>query len=579
MGRVADFDSHFDLGLTWNWKYDLVSPDGDVLASTHPDSSGVLEWPASVSGYSLARNRMAPRLAQLRGLGYRAELLPTGPASLLHPEALSSVRMSVGLGPESSRVWYEVATLLNVNAELVTEGGTKEVELDLASRSARLDVEIAERIPFAEGTLVTTVLQELMTSISPFPFSVASSEYTLPIGGMEPNRNQGEAVSRLLRAIGHELVDDEKGRVATRPVPSAADGPGERWQYGDGGILVAAATRARALRRPQGVRVEGGSLQDKLQVIDFTVYDTDPLSEGYYDGTGSPATESLSNPLIRSTPQAINAGYAYLRQLGRGPEVIEITAVPNPLIREGDLVDLEYPDTNSSGTYRVLAIPSFDFELRSPQRLLLRKVFDPEVNFTWAPTSGPSGNTEISDDFNRADQNLEHLPPASPGSPNWTELGWSWWIINQQARQWYGGGGGAYNGWSFARYNTALSSSDHEVSVDVFPTSGHPVGPHIRSDGNFNGYSAMAYTDGKIRIMKWHSGKPTTLGEASTGSNPSGGRLRLRGSGSTLTAYLNDVLVLTVENDHFHGTFAGMQGYGGSGAQAPRADNFLGAVL
>lgn len=580
MSRVEAFNSHFDFGLTWNWLYELISPEGEVLASNRPESPSVIEWPAEVSGYSLARNRQAPRVASLRGLGHRPELLPTGPASLLHPEALSSVRISIGLGPESSRQWYEVATLLNVDARLVANSGTKVVDLDLRSRSARLDVEVDARIPYAEGDLVTDVLQQIIApAMDPFPFTIAASEYTLPIGGVEVGRNRGEIAARMLRAIGHEMIDDSSGRISTRPVPTADDGPGERWVYGTNGILVSGAERLRSLKTPQGVRVQGGSLQDRLLVVDSTVFDTDEASEGYYDGSRPPVTENLSIPLIRSTEQAIHAGYAYLRQVGRGPEQLVVTAVPNPLIQQGDLVQLDYPDSNSNGVYRVLDIPAFDPQLGGPQRLLLRKVFDPQRNFTWSPPNEPTGDVAISDDFNRPDENLEDLPPGSPGSPNWTELGWSWWIINQQARQWYGGGGGTYSGWSFARYNTALSSSDHEVGVDVFPTPGRPCGPQMRSNGEFNGYSALAYTTGQIRIVEWNNGNQHTLAEFNVGSDPSGQRLVLRGSGETLTAFLDGTEIGSTTDDTWHGTYVGMQGYGGSGDAAPRCDNFTGANL
>lgn len=569
MSRFTDYESAFDAGLELWRRYDLVTPDGVVLASTNP-TGGELEWGASLDPLDWTAGGLSQRTSTLKVSGNISELVPSGPDSVLHPEEQNAVRIYATVNGTD----VLLSTLAVKTADVVSVSDVVEMTLELVSRSDPLDSEFENRLQYAEGTPIHSLVAEIMGQVmGPVPFSVTETPWVMPVGEFDAGDSRFDKVTKLLTAAGHELADDEEGRIFTRPILPSGDADGERWVYGEDGYPIGAAREVLSNQVPEGVRVVGGSFQNPDRGPLVIVFDTDPTSAGNHVGGGASRIEELKLPMVLSEAQAVDVGYARLRLKGSGPQQVLITVLPNPMLREGDLVDLDYPPLNASGRFRVIGY-TLPMEVDAPMRILLRKIFEPRVHYRGSGSDATAGQ-QVSDDFNRPYENLENLPPpGEPGSPNWTEFGWSWAVVGERAIQRYNGG------WSFARYNTPLTSSGHWAEVVAFPKSGHEIGPMIRSESQYNGYSALASINGQVRLVSWSSQHDqTTIATFNYGSDLTGQTVRLEGDQDTLTVYVNGSPIGSTTDNRHHGTYVGMVAYGGSGGSTPAADDFSGGIL
>lgn len=576
MSRYTDYMDALDGGLELGWRYELISDDGRYLAllgtwdPTETQAAG-----ATLEAITWQPGVLSPRTSTMQIVDPTDELICDGPEHPLHPDARSAVRVYGICNPRSSNpVEIIVATLAIERTRVRATHDVATSTSYLVSRTRPLDSELDQPIHYDDGTVITSLVRKLMAQVmGRTPFTVTDAPWTAAAGTFQTGRNRLDAINKMLASVGHELADDPEGRISTRPVLPSGDGEGERWTYGTDGIPIEDGDNDHTDQVPEGIHLIGGSLQNNDRPPEVTVYDTDPTSAGYYDGEGGARIQPVTNPFIQSEAQAVDAGYAYLRLTGRGPRQVEILTLPNPMLREGDLVDLDYPPIKAAGTFRVVGF-TYPPELNGHQRIKLREVFEPRVNYQGS--GSPDGAaTFVSDDFNRPYENLENLPPpGEPGSPNWTEFGWSWAVVGQRAVQRYHGG------WSFARYNTPLTSSAMAVQVRVYPLSGNEVGPMVRSSGQYDGYSALAEPGGRIRLVRWQGGHiSAVLKEWRTGSNPTGKIVRLEATGSTLTVKVDGSALGSVTDDVLHGNYTGMVGYGRGGPANPACDDFQGEVI
>jgi hypothetical protein len=248
---------------------------------------------------------------------------------------------------------------------------------------------------------------------------------------------------------------------------------------------------------------------------------------------------------------------------------IIVESVPNPAIREGDLVDVELDELNASGVYRVI-------EYRLPvhvdglMSMTLRQVYDPALNYRPPGDRGDGCLVSFSDTFERPDQNLEHKDPGEVGSPDWTEFGWSWGVVGGRAIQRY------RDSWSFGMVNTPLCASNQyaETQLAVVP-AGRPVGPGVRSTGEFDGYFALADSTGRISLELWLNGaRMMQLGSYQHSGTLVGSTLRLRAVGPALTVLVNGASVLTASDDRCVGSHVGMLAYGDWTGSSPAVESF-----
>jgi hypothetical protein len=575
MSRFTDYQTAAGTGVVrLDWRHELISPNREILATTDPDSGAAIHWGARLRPLAHETARFSARTATLSVEGTHPDLIPDKPGSLLHPATRNRVVVSAGLVGVSSTTWYTQATML-ISAASAVRDGPVTVTVGLVDVLRCTDSELASGFAFIDGEPVESVVARLLARVYPSAsdYSVTPTGFTVPAGSFETGENIRDLIEELLGGCGHELTADRSGIVFTRPVPpTTADDLGEVWLYGPGGIAVETARRGWVDHPPQGFVVEYGSFADGENGDSVVVFDSDPSSEGFFDSEQEAILEPVKFPLARTNVQASAAGHGILRRESPGPAQVEFFTIPNPAIEPNDQIDLTEPDLNASGLYRVIGY-DLPLQVDGQMKVLARAVFNPELSFEAPIERGSGWQTAFSDDFDRADENLEDLPVGG-GSPNWTEIGWSWYVMGNAAIQRYN------RNWSFGIVNTALQSTDHSATIviSVIPTERF-LGPVVRSSGGADGYVAVADDSGKVSLEWWQNRtRAAVLATHDSGGSVEGKTLTVKAVGRTISAELDTVEVMSVSDDRGGGAFVGMAAYGGWTGNSPAVASFSAAA-
>lgn len=578
MSRFTDYTDAADSGgVRVVWRADLVAPDGSLLATTDEDEAGAeaVAWGAEVDPLTYSTNRVGPRRASIRLPADSAgRFVPESTGSLLHPDAGNRVRLWCGIENDDGTPNFGTPQATMAIEETVSEyrSGATAINVSLVDALWPVRSELVDAFVFDDGEMVEDVAGRLLADVmDESQFGLTPTNWMTPGGSYGVGTSREELVLALLDGVGHELIADPYGFVTSRPIPPSNDSAtAGRWSYGAPNIPVHMATKVNRSRVPQGWKVESGGLRTASTSVTVVVFDTDPTSEGFYsaDSTSPHNLGSSRLPFVQGVAQSAVAGYAQLRRHGVGPLVVVFETIPNPMIRDNDLLELTLDDLYASGTYRVLDY-SLPIRPSGLMTVMARQTYDPALNYEFPLDRGEGCVVSIADNFNRSDQNLENLE-GSPGSDDWTEIGFSWGVEGQRAVQRSDGS------WSMAFLNTPLCSSDQESSVEIVSVpSGRFVGPMVRSSGTFECYTALASSSGVVTLEMWQGGRRvSTLGSFSNGSSVAGQTLTVRAVQSMLEVDLGSTTVITANDSRRQGRFVGMLGYGGSPGNAPTIDNF-----
>lgn len=564
MTRVETYTDALLAATRFSWRHDLVDPDGEILASTVPDRAPIL-WGAELDPVQVNPGRFSARTANLSVIDPDGVLMPDKPSSMLHPESGNRVRVWGGF--ETGSYWPQ-ATLLPDEVDGVSDGGIASLSVYLVEPLRPLASTLTSAFRLVEGENVQNTVNRLVRQVDPVVDArgFAGTDYTTPSGSIEAGSERKRHLIELLDGVGHEIAADVWGLIYTRPIRASHDTGGSRWRYGQSdGIPIKNIRRRWSVRVPQGWRVEGGSFQNQEEPVTWTVYDTDPTSEGYWQGEGETHIPTSRLPWVRTIEQAAHAGYAQLRRSGVGPMTVTFDTLPNPAILDGDLVELEAPQVNAEGVFMVMSY-SLPIQLEGLMSVTCRKVYDPEVSYV--PRQSPDGCiASYADTFARADEDLQ-------GSA-WVEHGWSWGVVGQQAVQRYP------DGWCMALLRNPLCSWTQSavITVDAVP-NGRKVGPVVSSSGGFDGWAAVADQYGNISIERWLGGRRVEqIGTYANGSTVAGTTLGLYATQSQLEVKIGGSSVGTWEVDDLSGTSVGMLGFGGPVGAAPAVSSFNGAPI
>lgn len=577
MSRFADYQEELATGrgvLTWD--IELWSRSGELLATTASSVAGdAIVWAPTAGSLRLGAGLLSARSASLSVPASDTRLIPTKVGSHLHPDSRNRVRFVAGLVKgDGTVVEWPLATMLVESVDIADLGGQVGLTVGLVDPVDPVRSKLEHSFAYDSGEPVADVVGRLLGLVlDADEYQVADTgDFTVPPGVLTPGADLIGTITEMLTGCGQELVADPYGLVLTRDIlPTADDPTGLRWAYGDGGgIPIEAPKRSIGSRTPMGWKVEGGSFMAGTIQASVVVVDTDPNSEGYWrPDAGHRHFQTSRLPLVGSIRQAVVAGYGQLRLNGTGPGIVEFSTVANPAMRDGDLLDLGVDLLESSGTYRVIG---FQMPLGAEKMTVrARGVWDPEMNFALPFDPGEGGVATFHDTFDRADSNLENLP-GSPGSDNWTEVGWSWGIVANQAIQRFD------QGWSLAYPNTPMDGADYRVRARVakVPAGRHlGVGGRFAGGGQIDGYYVMTDHVGRITIQMWSAGQhQATLASYDNGGSIEGKDLAIELEGSTLRALIAGVIVATATDSRRQGSFAGMLAYGGPTGNAPAVDEF-----
>lgn len=579
MTRFEDYKAAaVDGAVVLPWRHELVTSSGSLLATTDETAvvDGVMKWGAEIEPMDFSSARISQRSADMSLPVTDQELIPSWIGSLLHPESGNRIRIYSGFEmPDGTEVFHEQGTLVPDDVEASSSGGVAELTVDLVDTLRPIRSGLTSNFSFDRGEPVEDVVTRLVGEVIP-DFQIAPTGFTMPSGSLSVGADRELAINSMLEGCGHELVSGELGAVFSRPIPpSTGSNQAERWLYGDGGLPVEKWKRSWRASIVQGWQVAGGSLQTTSAEIEIVVFDTDPTSQGYFEGPGELVLGNSRYAYIEQTPQGAAAGYAQLRRHGIGPMTVEFEIVPNPAMREGDLIELTHEDLRIAGTFRVMSY-RIPVQVDGRMTVVARHIYDPALGYTEPIDPGALCKLSATDTFDRPDENLENAGDpigSDPGSPDWSEIGFSWGVVNGKAVQRFDGG------WSLAYCNTPMCSSNQEttIAVEQIP-SGRRLGPVVRSSGAMDGYTALMDSSGRVSLEMWLAGRSeAVLGSFASGQTPAGKNLAIRAVGSQITVTLGSSTVITATDTRRTGSHTGMLAYGGPPSAAPSVDTFTAA--
>ena len=583
MTRFTDYQDQLDSygGGVLSWRHDLVAPSGEMVFTTVEEevAGSVEHWSVDMPPLLSQSNRRSRRTATIEVPISNPDLLPSV-GSPLHPDSGNRVVTSAGLvGADGVVSWQPQGSMVVDEASATSQGGVAVAVVDLVDPMNPLRADLVDSFTFEEDETVGSVctrLAEQVLQAGTFDITEGGG-CTVPGGSLGPGTNRLTIIQQLLEGCGHELHASAKGYISARPIPPSDDNEAlERWVYGTGRIPVHSKRRVWQSRVPQAWEIQGGSFRAISAAPTVLVFDQDPSSEGYYQRPGVRRVGSTRLPFVRSVNQGITAGYGQLRRYGVGPMVLVVEMAPNPYMQEGDLIaftDSEALDkVDASGTFRVLDY-RLPVQLDGLMEVTMRAVYNPALGYVPPADRGEGCVVSIADSFDRPNQNLEDLE-GSPGSTDWTERGFSWGIEGQRAVQRYA------NGWSLAYLNTPLCSSDQAATVDIAEVpSGRQIGPMVRSSGEFDGYAAIADSNGVVRLEMWQAGsRKANLGQHNSGGSMADRSLTIQAVGQQIEVSIQGTTVITASDDRRTGTYVGMIGYGGPSGSAPAAESFTAGV-
>ena len=562
------------------WKFELLDPVGRLLATDDvTEATGqAAYWQVEADPVEVQSDLASARTSTITFTS-SIDLVPRDRTGGLHPESAPRVRAWAGITTSSGTTLHPQFTALIDELRADDMGGVPVFEADLVDAIHPVRSDLSTTFRFVEGETVEAVVTRLIGQVIPTDeLAIQATGFTTGGADVEVGTSRYDLVNSLLEGCGHELIADPYGVVTSQEIlPSSEDDSAKRWVYGEQGIPIESPARTWRSFVPRGWVVEGASTTDGEPEVAVTVFDLDRSSLGFFQGIDVPAImETARYPYARTRAQLQVAGYGLLRRHGSGPGLITFRTLPNPAIRRGDLVELTMTALKlDRASARVL-----DYRLPLHNEGLMtitaRLVWEPDLGFI-TPGIELDLDCEVSfsDDFDRPDEDLQLLPGSDDGSAVWTEMGFSWGVEGGWAVQRFGGP----DPWSLAIVNEALCTSDQhsEVTIRRLP-SGRRVGPLVRSDGAFNGYTALA-SNQNISLELWINGSSAAvLGSHSLMASPVGSTVRVSAVGSTISVLFDGETVISVSDDRQFGAFVGMLGYGGYGDQAPAVQPFAAAA-
>lgn len=223
--------------------------------------------------------------------------------------------------------------------------------------------------------LLTLLVREVFPTCSIVDLSNGSAAATtIPKHVVDADR--WPECQRVGKLIGCDVYFDELGQfvVEETPDPQASS---SAWRVNaqvdsedairaDPSLAGVLVTADRAITRsgaPNAVAARGESAAAGKSAYGF-VSDTSPTSPTRYGGPYGKVVAYYSSPLLRTNAQAVKAATKLLRDRLGASRSVSFESVPNPALRPGDAIQLDYPD--GSVERHVLDAITIPIDLGSP---------------------------------------------------------------------------------------------------------------------------------------------------------------------------------------------------------------------
>lgn len=219
------------------------------------------------------------------------------------------------------------------------------------------------------GAAVQLMVADRLPSQTDFSIATTTRLTPLLVYGLAQGTDPWQDIQELASAIGFEAFFDAKGVFVFRPVPDPRYGV-PVWRFDDtANPTIVEARRMLSDEQTFNDVVVIGQSTSSANPVSAEAYDDDPSSPTYILGPYGRVSQRLTFSLITTQDQAQDAANATLYNSLGAAETVTLIVVPMPALEPGDVIDVEVPETATSGTYYINSMTT-SLSPAEPQQLV-----------------------------------------------------------------------------------------------------------------------------------------------------------------------------------------------------------------
>jgi hypothetical protein len=340
---------------TISWEVTSLPPGSSVTVQTSVNNGAT--WEDASNGESIPN--LVPRTSVAKALNYRILLRKASGTA----ESPVVDKLNINIDTDKSYDEMVQAGVFLITDTTITDGPDGvQIELEGQDLSLRLQENAWESVrTFPSGTNMGDVIKQVILDRDPSAqFDFASTQMVAPATltfGANAQNNPLADVQQCAAFCGMELFMDWRGIYVLQPLPDPSIQPSV-FTFSDKQRPV--MTRVmRKLTRSESfnyIVVSGESSATNpdgtpIVPVSASAADNDPRSPTYYLGTGGKRVKRFVSKLVTSTGDALTMAQGYLLKLKGAGETVEISAVQNPALVEGDIYTVDRQAAGLNANY------------------------------------------------------------------------------------------------------------------------------------------------------------------------------------------------------------------------------------
>ncbi len=351
-----------------------VTKGGQPLAPSLPIVGGSVE----VNSSQITRRRLTMLLAPTMSTGTYDEVATLG-RSWQDPIAPYGQEITCEWGltyTDGTTEWIRLGTFRidDVDGSLLGDSvvQVRGVSREALVADARFWTPQTRSSPSAQSLIAALIREAAGPSIE--VLAAASMDRRVPPTTFDEDR--WRAVADLAESIGAVVYADAFGRFVIADLPTVDTAPVWRVAAGPGGVLVGAAAASSRADVYNAVTVESSNTASDVPPVNATVVDAGPNSPTRYgflaDGAWGKRVRSMSLPTIASAEQARVIATRNLAKFAGAAATLDVSAVPNPALEAGDVVEVITDPARPAETVRRHVVDSLTIPLTAGGAFTMR---------------------------------------------------------------------------------------------------------------------------------------------------------------------------------------------------------------
>lgn len=266
-------------------------------------------------------------------------LVPTSAADLLAPYG-NEIKISRGITYSNGNSELIALGVFRIDDLQVDESGQGlTLRISGQDRAATMqDARFEDPYTVASGTNVATAIQDVISAVSAYSFSLTATSLTTPQLVANEGDDRWAFAQNLAASIGHLLYFDGDGVVRSVPIaaPGSGTAPASQLVEGDDGLLLSASRRWTRQGTYNRVIVTGENTGQGTPVRGVATDDT-PTSPTYYYGRFGRVPLFVSSQFVSTSGQAQDAAEGMLAQQIGSTQTVSFGTVVNPTLEPNDV--------------------------------------------------------------------------------------------------------------------------------------------------------------------------------------------------------------------------------------------------